>query len=1004
MDETSVASQAVVAQASAPPGPAMPRSAALERTLGRAAQLSKDGATMASLWRALAEGDDDLAAWIRDKASWLGAPAFSGAASAIDAVLDAASKIAADVSDLEVAPIHVFAACVYTAAWPLDHDAWGARLRCYVTQARPAQARIWRQVHDSAQPRHLSKGILAVLESARGYAAGAGVAEIDIASLLGGILNDGSQFPDRDYATTLLVRVLGGCDAVRRHLGDRPRGESARRAFDADVERIFDRARTFQTGRGRRDRAVLRARHVLFALLTDRASDSLGVIEALGRTREGVLAALTSWALDRDESDEDPQLLRQVLAEMREDVFAGYANDLAVGQDQLGILPEVRGLAAVLASREVEPPLSVGLFGDWGSGKSFFMAKLRERIDDLAQACRAKPDVDSAFCGRRGRVVQIEFNAWHYLDANLWSSLAVRVFDRLSEELAADFRAGCLDKLQSMKARAGELAAQRQALEDKRAQLTQDLAKQRAHRTESIRFEEYLHAVARKLAADLDGNAHVRAAATRLGLTASTTVADLRREHAALKTAVGRAVAWWRMTGWPWRLLALLAVTVLPVLAGGLAARFSDALVAVAGGLAALSSAVISVSQRIRRNAAVAIGSLDHAMTTIRDMEAQVRQKESEGERALRASQAEVDARIAELERDQHGLEQRMRDTDAQLAQLSRGDERTFHDFIQDRVASDTYRKNLGVVSAVHRDFAQLVEYLKPSDTPPNVERIILYIDDLDRCPPERVVEVLQAIHILLSLPLFVVVVAVDSRWLLGSLQTYYRRQFPDADPSDDARPQQYLEKIFQIPFALRPMSAEGFSSLVGSLVAAPVVARAGAPVAGRATALGSTPMPVLGEVAPATRALGPARIELSPRGLQLEAAEIQFFRRLAQLGLSPRSTKRFVNLYRIVRASLTTEQLDRFLRGDYQAVQIALALAIGNPAFSAELFAEVLAHRIDSQAALANWCNAREAAGVAALFADLASWAGVESAIRTVARFSFSTGRVLGAAPRPRA
>lgn len=55
-----------------------------------------------------------------------------------------------------------------------------------------------------------------------------------------------------------------------------------------------------------------------------------------------------------------------------------------------------------------------------------------------------------------------------------------------------------------------------------------------------------------------------------------------------------------------------------------------------------------------------------------------------------------------------------------------------------------------------------------------SIDRIILYIDDLDRCPPERVVDVLQAVHLLLAFELFVVVVAVDSRWLLRSLEDQY--------------------------------------------------------------------------------------------------------------------------------------------------------------------------------------------------------------------------------------
>ena len=46
------------------------------------------------------------------------------------------------------------------------------------------------------------------------------------------------------------------------------------------------------------------------------------------------------------------------------------------------------------------------------------------------------------------------------------------------------------------------------------------------------------------------------------------------------------------------------------------------------------------------------------------------------------------------------------------------------------------------------------------------LERIILYIDDLDRCPEERVVEVLEAVNLLMAFPLFIVIVGVDPRWV----------------------------------------------------------------------------------------------------------------------------------------------------------------------------------------------------------------------------------------------
>jgi hypothetical protein len=93
------------------------------------------------------------------------------------------------------------------------------------------------------------------------------------------------------------------------------------------------------------------------------------------------------------------------------------------------------------------------------------------------------------------------------------------------------------------------------------------------------------------------------------------------------------------------------------------------------------------------------------------------------------------------------------------------------------------------------------------------------------------VVEVLQAIHLLLALPLFVVVVGVDPRWLLRSVQSHYHallqdpssRRVADDDLSHWAStPQNYLEKIFQIPFALMPMTSGGFAQLVLDLTGEP--------------------------------------------------------------------------------------------------------------------------------------------------------------------------------------
>ena len=43
----------------------------------------------------------------------------------------------------------------------------------------------------------------------------------------------------------------------------------------------------------------------------------------------------------------------------------------------LNVEHDAEALAMLIASSKVAPPLSIGLFGEWGSGKSFFIACCR---------------------------------------------------------------------------------------------------------------------------------------------------------------------------------------------------------------------------------------------------------------------------------------------------------------------------------------------------------------------------------------------------------------------------------------------------------------------------------------------------------------------------------------------------------------------------------------------------------------------------------------------------
>ena len=101
--------------------------------------------------------------------------------------------------------------------------------------------------------------------------------------------------------------------------------------------------------------------------------------------------------------------------------------------DELRVVDDVVTLCDVLAARGAAPPISVGLFGRWGSGKSYFMALMRRRIDELRLAARGAQESgqETTYCTE---IVQVTFNAWHYMDADdLWATMAVHLFGAIAQ-------------------------------------------------------------------------------------------------------------------------------------------------------------------------------------------------------------------------------------------------------------------------------------------------------------------------------------------------------------------------------------------------------------------------------------------------------------------------------------------------------------------------------------------------------------------------------------------
>jgi KAP family P-loop domain len=936
---------------------------------------------------------------------------------------------------------HLFASYIYRPSghledleqWHMNRHAWAERFDRHMAEAHPDEATAWRELGLEELPPSISEGVSRVF--LRGLATGRQA--LDAYTIMVGVLADGTRNVKDDIASTWLLRAIGDrANAVAGSLPSKggPSSLLERPPFAPGGRVVFARAAELARATGPAGKPI-RLRHLVAALLTTPLPPETAVLlREAGVTVEGLCSDLLAWMSKWATAEELTIWRRSLLvSDARGSSFAGYDNDEAHGDDRLDVLREVDALAAVLASRRITPPVSVGLFGDWGSGKSFFMNHLQDRIQVLAARSREanRAGQPTSYCAD---VIQIGFNAWQYIDGNLWASLVSHIFDELMTAFDANAKRPSAEKLaaeaKSLVERRVDLEDQKKALQAAAKTIDDSLNERRRDREQRrLSFRD----IARRIASGKDEavEAALSPIAASLGLDrVAVTLTAVQTEKDNLRSLEGRLALWGReVRRQPSKLFYVAVLVSIPFVAHFVPIEALQKRIAAFVGL--LTSVGLFVSW-VRARATPIVERIDAAFEAAKHAEDQIRAEVSEQEKALAAELDVTAAAQTRLEAERAVLVERQAAIEAQLTALREG--QSFKRYVLERAATEDYRKQLGLIASIHRDLRGLSERLG-DPTEPHVDRIVLYIDDLDRCPPERVVEVLQAIHLLLSLPLFVVVVGVDSRWLLQSLEAYYNKEFSDEENKWAGKPQQYLEKIFQIPFTLPPMTSIGFGQLVEGLLeghlkttvasTAPNTSPATEHEVDRSlvnrTSIDGPParvesppssMPTSTTISVNVGAQGTAPtivrtkerpIDLTPRGLEIEPFELNSMKKLAPLIPSPRSAKRLVNLYRIIRAGLDDEALSRFLGGSYETTQLLLAAVVGAPSQTAELFDEIFSTRVSSAKALADFLRARAPesrwaalAKVLAGHVRLDDWDTVCEAARAVARYSFETGRVL--------
>lgn len=633
--------------------------------------------------------------------------------------------------------------------------------------------------------------------------------------------------------------------------------------------------------------------------------------------------------------------------------IAGLSHDAIDGEDYLGIEKDVTSFAKVIASNSFTPPLAIALFGQWGTGKSFFMKKLMKRIDGLS---------NSGNDYYRAGIAQIHFNAWSYLDTNLFASIVAEVFEKLDEYISgnkkSDVRIKSIeneltDKL-SVAGKQRELLREKKeshiknirGLRKKILDLKKD-SEDKIIEIKSNNSQKIFEEVEKKLNVKSklnDAVSQLSIKSEELGeINPDSLLTELKSGQNFIRESINLARKDRRGIG----ILVLLIVVAIGL-------SFIPTVSSLELAIPQTIAAIIAPIPIIWKSVKGTIDLLTPVITkvnSIRDQQEKLTKEiQSKYEQEVEAAKLEIEIKnqevvsfqdeILALEADYNKINYLLKHNLKQHAVYS---------FISERSKSEEYQKYLGVVSTIRKDFEILSDLFDQSNKEGQkfrdhferpLERIVLYIDDLDRCKEDQVIQVLEAVNLLMAFPLFIVVVGVDPRWVKNALIKEYHMQFSRVEDKKEMgiepiEASNYLEKIFQVPFHLEEAQDESVKEMIKNLGTSSIAevieeeesSNTPPDKAPKQESSKSKAVSVKDKVSKTVKEMPPKK---ESELLSLSDIEVELLQEMSGIiGTNPRGIKRFVNVYQIVRAHEglgTTPGTDE----EYLVLMILLALPVG--------------------------------------------------------------------------
>lgn len=566
-----------------------------------------------------------------------------------------------------------------------------------------------------------------------------------------------------------------------------------------------------------------------------------------------------------------------------------FASDQSPVADALGIAPKLRNLTELITHGATQTPLSIGIFGAAGSGKSFAVTQLLDNIDSLSAAAAklsATPFVKKIATAR--------------VDAAVNSDPAIAIASAIYESLnasrngqssfadwaeAAVYRSG--DPQQIVREESERVTNLRRR-QDSENQTLEDIQGRRARLTENVLYDAAgtrIDGYARK------NRGSIESRLTSFGFASPDPIAtykDLVRDYSE-NGGIMRRIGMFFHSLWAFNgQMKLIVLAILFVGLGWLMGQFATQPVWLThfmtslqerfSGFASLAAWIKNNAAQFTliKNAAFIAGAGALLLNVVRAMRFLGPIK-----RGANLLNADIDTRRRDLDNLIQGQNQRVKDIGTEVeAQSKRLEEAQLRADAARSAPSTVSRSPFSQNSDDTRSRAQnflnaMTHGLANGKDAGAPERIVVALDNLDALPPRQAAAFVQQVKPILNGPGMACLVAIDPAHLKAGLQSANTDTQEPKSSAGEAALDNSIARLVQIPFHVERKDDGGFGSLVKSL-------------------LGDSP-------ATTQPAMDAAKSVLDD---PMRPGETELLSALSDLaGTTPRQVKRYVNIYRLIRS-----------------------------------------------------------------------------------------------------